>query len=176
LAIGPNEPSADAEIFVLDLFRGDEFFVGSAIHNTALLDDVVPVRQLCANLQVLLDQQNGYARCANLLELLDNFFNDDGRQPLNRLVKNQQLGVVEQGTANGQHLLLSARKLNAGISAALFEAREDRVDIIQAPRRSLVQAEFKILFYCQQTKDAPVLGHQTDASPGNDVRVQTVNG
>ena len=58
---------------------------------------------------------------------------DQRRQPLGRLVDEDQVGVGHQRAADRQHLLLAAGELVAAVAAPLGEAREQRENPLQRP-------------------------------------------
>ena len=57
----PDRPNLDAEIVVLDLVVGPQFFGARGINHLALAHDVDVVDQLERQRGVLLDQQDGQA-------------------------------------------------------------------------------------------------------------------
>jgi hypothetical protein len=85
--------------------------------------------------QVLLDQQHRDRVVAGQrLQRLGHLLDDDRRQPLGRLVHDQQARVEQQGAGDRQHLLLAARELRAAIALALGQAREQVVGALDGPR------------------------------------------
>ena len=81
------------------------------------------------------DQQPAAVRPGHLLpgpgdgaERPQQFLDDDRRQPLGRLVEQQNLGIEGQRAADRQHLLLAAGELVAHVGGALGEARKHHVD------------------------------------------------
>ena len=65
----------------------------------------------------------------HLLDLGD----DDRREPLGRLVHDQQRGFASSARRDREHLLLAAGELPAAIGLALGQAREGRVDALDRP-------------------------------------------
>ena len=59
---------------------------------------------------------------------------DQRRQTLRRLVHHKQARIAEKRARDRQHLLLAARQLRAAIALAFGEARERRIDPLDAPR------------------------------------------
>src|SRR5690606_24504675 len=173
---GPQALDAHAQVAVLDGVVAPEGFVVAFEHDGALLNNVVPVGQLRADLQVLLHQQNGDTLLADQLELRDDLLDDDRRQAFHRFVQHQQARVVHQGAADRQHLLFAARQLPAAVAAPLFQAREDAVDVIQLPRRVAARGQLQVLFHRQQFENAAVLGHQTHAARRHLVGRQAADG
>ena len=146
MVLDKGSDEANAQVAVLDRVVGQEGGVVCRVHDGALFDDVVPVGQLGADFQVLLDQQDGDARGLDGFELGHDLFDDHRSQALHGFVEHQQLGRVHERPANGQHLLLTTRKLAAAVAASFFQAREDAVDVIQLPGRVLALTQQQVFF------------------------------
>src|SRR5437868_4636202 len=108
--------SSDAQVMLVDRALGAEGLPVDLVDDRPLLEDVVAVRQVHAETQVLLDEQDRHARIADPSHHLAQLVDDDGGEPLRRLVEQQDPGVVQQRTRNGQHLLLAPRELRAPVA------------------------------------------------------------
>ena len=62
------------------------------------------------------------------------FVDDDRRQPLARLVEDQEIRIGDQRAPDCEHLLLAAGQRQTGIGAPLVQDREQFVDARQRPR------------------------------------------
>ena len=84
--------------------------------------------------RVLLDQHDRKRILVDqALQGLQQDLDDDGREPLERLVHEQQRRVAHQRPADGEHLLLAAGDLVAPVAAPLRELRKKIVDALEAP-------------------------------------------
>ena len=89
---------------------------------------------------VLLGQEN---RSAVLLQTTDygrDFRHDDRRQPLCRLIHDQQQRHRHQCTSNREHLLLAPAELVAAVMPALGQPREYRENPFEVPTTSALDA------------------------------------
>src|SRR5690242_7387540 len=116
---------SDSEILVQLADIGIELVVGEHVDDLAMLDDIVAVRQCRGKAEVLLDQQNGEALLLQRADDGADLLHDDRRQPLGRLVEQEQLGTGPQDAADGEHLLLAAGELGALAFAPLREVGKD---------------------------------------------------
>ena len=106
----------------------------------------------------LLDEEDGEPFAAKILEGLRDVPDDDGREPFGRLVEEQEVGVRHQGAADGEHLLLAAREVLAGMRLARREPREEREDAIEVPASgSPVRRHLQVLQHRERGKDPPTL-------------------
>src|SRR5262245_2847806 len=76
----------------------------------ALFQHVDAVGESQREVDVLLGQQDRQASALEQRDLLLKMVDDQWRQPLGRLVEQQQLGVAHERACDGQHLLLAARE------------------------------------------------------------------
>ena len=102
--------------------------VGGQFRRTALpgdaapLDDGVAVGQGDQAIDVFVHHQDGLPGLAQVRQAGPDFFPYQGRQAFGGLVEDKQPGIGDQGTADGEHLLLAAGKLVAEIARPLGEA------------------------------------------------------
>ncbi|EKD96830.1 MAG: hypothetical protein ACD_23C01236G0003 [uncultured bacterium] len=73
-------------------------------------------------------------------------------------------------------MLLSTGELTAAVFAPLLQAREDAVHVVQLPGRLLALPQQQVFFHRQQLEDAPVLRHQTNATPGDRIGFNALHG
>jgi len=113
-------------------------------------------------LRILLDNDGAdTTRAGNRAQRPQQLLDDDGRQPLGRLVQEQNLRVERQRPADGQHLLLAAGKLVAVIASPFLEARKHLVDPLNRPRPRLGNGRH-VLLDRQRAKDIALLRHPAD--------------
>src|SRR5712671_326114 len=100
----PSHP----EIAVLDVRRGSELGGAAAPHHLAALDHVMAVGDADQRLDVLVDDQDRLAGGLERREALPDLGTDERREPLGRLVEDQEARISHQRAADRQHLLLAA--------------------------------------------------------------------
>src|SRR5262249_61669615 len=130
--------------------------------NLALLDDVGSIGQPGRELEVLLREDDGQALPPERGDLLAEGLNDDGREPLGRLVQEQDARAAHQRAGHGQHLLLAPRETARAAAGHLRELREVLVDARWTPFAAL-RSHQEIFLHRQVAEDAPVLRHPADA-------------
>src|SRR5215470_1667968 len=86
--------------------------------HAALLDDVMPVRDARERLEVLVDDEDRQARCLEALDCAVDLDAHERREPLGRLVEDEELRVGHERAADREHLLLAARELAAEVALA----------------------------------------------------------
>ena len=99
------------------------------------------------------------------LERLDQVLDDRRREPLGRLVHDQQRRVRQQRAADRKHLLLATRELRAAVPAALGETREELVDALDRPplRAAAAPGDHAQVLVDRQGREQPApLGHVAD--------------
>src|SRR6185295_8098715 len=107
---------------IVDLVKvGLELGVGEPVDNATVLHDVIAIGDRRSEAKILLDQEYGEALLLEHVDGLADLLNDDGRQTLGGLVEQQEPGSRAQDSADGQHLLLAARKLRSLAGQALLE-------------------------------------------------------
>src|SRR5262245_23862853 len=131
-------------------------------HDLALLDDRVPVGQLQQRGEMFVDEQNGLALRLQARKAFPDFKPQQRRQPLGRLVEDEQLGIRHQGAADRQHLLLAAGEFVAHVAAPLRELGKKIVDPLERPSRhgkARSRGRDQILLDGEGGKDLPALGN-----------------
>ena len=98
---------------------------------------------------------------------------DERREPLRRLVEEQQFGAPHERAGDGEHLLLPAGQVPASTVGQLPERGKDVVHSVDRPARGLAAAarrHVEVLRHGEVGEDPPVLGHEADAGPRHAVR------
>src|SRR6185312_12435420 len=98
--------SADsyAEVPMPQAAVGVERGRGSLPSHAPALDDGVAVGELDQALHVLVDHQDGLAGGAQLLEALPDLLAHQRREPFSGFIQYEQMGIGDEGSADGQHL------------------------------------------------------------------------
>src|SRR5713101_440641 len=146
---------------------------GQRLLHLAVDQERVPVGERESEVQVLLDQQHRHALrlepAQDPLDLLDHH----RRQPLGRLVEQEERGPGAQHARDGQHLLLAAGQLGAAVLGARGERRE-RLGAL--PRRPTLgvphRGQLQVLLDRERGEDGPLLRPVTQALPRDLVAVE----
>src|ERR1700733_7853620 len=99
------------------------------VDHPAVLDDVMAIGDGRGEAKILLDQQDREAGVLQMSDDAADLLDDHGRQPLGRLVEQQQPRAGAQDAADRQHLLLAARQLGALAALALDQVGKQLVDL-----------------------------------------------
>src|SRR5215467_14702358 len=142
--------------------------------NLPLLDDVGTVGQPRRELEILLREQNGQALPFQRGDLLAEGLHDHRRQPLRRLVEQENTWIAHQRARHGEHLLLPTGEAPTAPARHLAEPGEVLVDTIDAPAARALGAHEEIFRHREIAEDAPVLWHPADAEPADLVRQERV--
>ena len=139
---------------------------GDHVDDAAVLHHVVAVGHGGGEMEVLLDQQDGEAAALELADDLADALHDHRRQPLGRLVEQQQVGAGAQDAADRQHLLLAARQLGALAAPPLLQVGEELVDLAQAHAARLDhRRQQQVLLDAEAREDAALLRAVGEAQP-----------
>src|SRR5262245_43490443 len=92
--------------------------------NDTLFHDVSTIAHAERNTRVLLDQQDRDAEAPELTNHVADVPDEHGRQPLRRLVHQDESGAGHHHASDREHLLLAARQRLRGLIDALVEPRE----------------------------------------------------
>ncbi|MCY1359950.1 hypothetical protein D9M69_465550 [compost metagenome] len=104
------------------------------MHDGAALQHDRLVRHVQGQHRVLLHHDRGQAfGFAQAPDRRRQLFHDDRREAFHGLVEQQQFRVGHERAADGQHLLLAARKLVAVVAAPLAQARKEFINPLQGP-------------------------------------------
>src|SRR5580698_11514194 len=125
------------------------------------------IRDRKGRAKILLDEKNCQPLAFKTLEHFDNLLNDQRRQPLRWLIKQQQRGIEHQRTCDRQHLLLAAGKLEAKIALAGVKARKQIEDALQCPASTagLPCKHGQVLAHGQARENAALLRHEAETEP-----------
>src|SRR3989442_12041689 len=123
-----------AEVPVLNVCPSAELGRRSRPDDPALLEDVVRVRDAGERAHVLVDEQDRLATRLEAFHAAPDLGPDERRQPLGRLVEDQQSRVGHQRAADRQHLLLAARERAAEASRARRQMGKEIEDALDSPR------------------------------------------
>src|SRR5690606_16440122 len=131
-SLSPQWASAalHAEIRLPHADVGIERSVIAFEHHASRFEDVAVVGEFESFGDALLDQQNGQPCLApDFDEFVEDEVGDRRSQSHGRLVEHQELGRGRQTPADGEHLLLTARKRAGKLLAALLEPGEPVEDM-----------------------------------------------
>ena len=109
---------------------------------------------------MLLDEDHRHAR--EVAQRLGQLLDDDRREPLERLIQQQEPRVGHQGARDGEHLLLAARELVALVRAPLGEAREELEHLGQIPGARL-RRDREVFLHGERGEDLALLRDPADA-------------
>src|SRR5262245_52036264 len=106
LAIGHHSYAEVAPKFV---HVGGESAIWNHVDYRAVLHDVMPIRDLCGEAEILLDKQNGETARLDVRDGAVDLAHDDWRQSFSRLIEQKKPRAGSQDARDGEHLLLAAR-------------------------------------------------------------------
>src|SRR5215470_9028857 len=168
-----------AEVSVLNVRAGPEFGRRAAPDGPALLEDVVPVRDPRERRHVLVDDQDRLAGRLEPFDAAPDLGAHQRRQPLGRLVEDQQTRVGHERAADRQHLLLASGECAARAALARGELRKQLEHGLDAPGRraagSVRRRRHEVLPYGQVRKDLAPFRDEPEPGLGHPVRRQPVN-
>ncbi len=145
-------------------------------HHLALDEDDDAIGDLGDGGHGLVDHDRGDARFAHEAHDAPDLVADDGCEPLRGFIEDEEARVRQQGTADGQHLLLAAGQLVAAVLDALGKARKDLDHTIEGPAACVVRAvaggDLQVFLHAQRREDAAPLRHVGDAALGNGARAR----
>ena len=114
-------------------------------------------------LRVLLDDDHGHAALREqIADHVHQFLHDDRREPLHRLVQQQQARIDHQRAADREHLLLAARQLVAEVAAPLGETRKHLVHARDVPVPGPRHGR-QVLLDRERREHEPLLRHPAQA-------------
>src|SRR6266705_3208143 len=142
---------------------GKEIRAGAAVGDAAAVQHERALRDCECDFRVLLDQHDRKRILADqALQGLEQDLDDDGSEPLERLVHEEQRRVAHQRPPDGEHLLLAARDLVAPVLATLGELRKEIVDALEGPA-SGTHRDAEVLLDRERRKDIAGLRDKADA-------------
>src|SRR5438132_2768680 len=142
---------------------GEQIRARTGVRDAAAVQHERALRDSQRDFRVLLDEHD---RKRILLDEspkgLQQNFDDDGREPLERLVHEQQRRVAHQRPPDREHLLLAAGDLVAPVAAPLGELRKKIVDALDGPAAG-TRRNAEVLLDRERRKDIACLRDQADA-------------
>src|SRR3989449_11321244 len=106
----------------------------------------------------LLRQQNRQPAALEGRDVLRERAHDHRREPLRRLVEQQEPGAGHQGPGDRQHLLLAAREAPAAPTGELPQLREEREDALERPGTARPLTDLQVLDHREVAEDASEIG------------------
>src|SRR5262249_38732017 len=120
---------------------------------------------------VLLDQQYGDTALAQVPDDPRQLAHNEWRKPLTWFIEQQNFGIADEGTGDGEHLLLPARKLRPSVGLALAQRRKEFKEPRQWPcLGGIALRNLDVLNDAQVWKNQATLGHVGHAGARNFVR------
>src|SRR6266850_2245178 len=166
----------DPEIALLDIVACRELDRAAAPDYPAFLQHIVYFRDAGQRLHVLVDDENRQPFGLQPLDRAVDFRPHQRREPLGRLVEDQQPRIGHQSPADGEHLLLTARQLVAVIVLAFPQLTEEFINPFQRPRvlpaAAIGRGGEEVFTHRQIGKHLAAFWDQADSCLGNAVRGQ----
>src|SRR5262245_27190194 len=125
---------SDSEISVQLVDVGLQLGIGEPVDDAAIFHHVMAVRNRRGKAKVLLDQQDGEPLLLEGSDRPADLLDNDRREPLGRLIEEEQPRARAQDAADREHLLLAAGQLGSGAAQALLEVREQCEDALEIER------------------------------------------
>src|SRR5207302_6006011 len=120
---------SNAKIIVEFLDIGVELGIAEPVDDPAIFHHVVAIRNRRCEAKILLDQEDGEALSFEGADGLADLLDDDRRQPLGRLVEQEQARAGAQDAADREHLLLAAGELGALARQPVLEVGKQFEDL-----------------------------------------------
>src|SRR5438445_9849336 len=169
----PFWEALDAEIVVQLAHAGFELRVGNHVHHPAVLHHVVAIGDGGREPKVLLHEQHGETLALEPPQGGADLLDDDGRQPLGRLVEQQEPGPGPQDAADREHLLLAAGQRGSAGPEPITEVREEAVDRVEPqPAGTHDRRQQEVLLDGEAREDAALLRAEGDPQARDPVRRQ----
>src|SRR5256712_1085255 len=122
-----------AQVAMLDVLQDSELGRGAAPDDLALLEDVVRVGDACQRGDVFVDQENRLPARLEVPDAAPDLSPDERREPLRRLVEDEQARVRHEGAPDREHLLLPAGERAAEDALTLGELGKEGEDRLDRP-------------------------------------------
>src|SRR6516165_12443773 len=107
----------------------------TSIDDVAVIDDVHAVREAERCPDVLLDDHDRLTGLGKPAAGGEQLSHDDGREPLEGFIQQQNFGFAQERTCDRQHLLLAAGQVCAATMLAIPQAWERLPDALHRPAR-----------------------------------------
>ncbi len=133
-------------------------------HHLSLLDDGMAVGELRQRADMLVDDEDRLALGLEPREAFPDLGAHQRREPLRRLVEDEQLRIGHQRAADRQHLLLAAGELIAHVALALGKLRKEIEHARKRPARAVARSSSRDQVFGdgERRKDLPSLRHQAE--------------
>src|SRR6266705_4575133 len=144
---------------------GKQIRARTAVGDAAAVEHERALRDSECHFRVLLDQHDRKRVLVDqALQGLEQDLDDDGREPFERLVHEQQGRIAHQRAPDREHLLFAARDLVAPVPAPLGELRKEIVDACQRPAAG-ARGDGEVLLDREGREDVARLRHEAHAQP-----------
>src|SRR5437879_2365910 len=164
-----------AEVAVLDVRACTELGRGAAPHDLALLEDVVSVGDPRQRGHVLVDQQDRLPARLEVGQAPPDLRPDEWREPLRRLVEDEQARVRHERAPDREHLLLAAREGPAEDALATGELGKEVEDLLDRPRvpaaAAVRRGRDKILAHGEVREDLAASGPEAGPRPPDGIEI-----
>src|SRR5215813_2762582 len=132
------------------------------------------VRNRRGKAKVLLDQQDGEPLLLEGADRPTDLLDDDRREPLGRLIEEEQPRARAQDAADREHLLLAAGQLGSGAAQALLEVREQCEDALEIERlRPHLGWQQEVFLDIEARKNTPFFRAEGYSEAGDPVAGET---
>src|SRR5579872_1243526 len=101
---------------------GFDFSGRTLMHNVAVIEQIRPLRKVQGRRQVLLHDYDRLPLIRKLATDIQEIAHDDGGQPLERFVEQEQFGATYQRACDREHLLLAAGEIETSTATAFGES------------------------------------------------------
>ena len=126
--------------------------------------DISPVGNLHRDADILFDEKNAHALCPQAAQHVENVLYDFGRETCRGLIKDQKIGLQQQGSRDSHHLLLtSAKQVNSRIPPLRNDRKQiadplpRELEIGRAMSLPILFGQSQILLHGQVAEQPPIL-------------------
>src|SRR5215510_8207687 len=164
-----------AQVARLDLLVAEQLLRPGLVHDPALAHEIDVIGDAEREGQILLDDEDRRTTGLELPDDASELSDQERRQPLGRLVHQEDVGIADQRAPAGQHLLLAARELVATIAQTLTQPGKEVERPREAPARAVAGplADRQMLADRERREDAAALRHQAHPAARDLVGRQT---
>src|SRR5215470_2609334 len=153
---------------------GFELGIGEPVDDAAIFHHVVAIRNRRSEAKILLDQEDGETLLLEHSDGLADLLDDDRGKTFGRLVEEKEPRAGAQDAADGEHLLLAARKLRALARQAFSEIGKQLENAIEfEPAGPHLGGQQKILLDVEAGKNPALLRTERNAEARDPVAGQT---
>src|SRR5262245_22841077 len=166
----PRMQSSHREIRASQGLVSEQIGHGPRKPDQALLDDIGAVGESSGELEILLREQDRQSLALERGDLLAEGPDDDGREPLRRLVEQKDAGIAHERSRHRQHLLLAARQAPGATARQLLEPREELVHAGRVESPAAPFPDEQIFRHGEFAEDTAILRHVAHPEPADLVR------